>query len=389
MLKNFEYRLFPTKKQAAQLESQLAECRWLYNHLLEQRKTAYDEQKKSLSLYTQQKTYPKLKKARPSLKIVHSQVLQNVAVRLDLAFQGFFRRLKAREKPGFPRFRGANRYNSMSFPQVPGGCALQGHHLRLFKIGLVKIKLHRLLEGKMKTCTVRRSSTGKWYATFACQVTAKPLRESQEQVGIDVGLESFAHFSNDERIENPRFFRRDEKQLAKAQRRLNAEEKGTPARALHRQVVARIHERVKWRRKDFAHQQARKIVNRYGFICVEDLHVNWMLRNHCLAKSITDAAWTQFFDLLQSKAEDAGRSLVKVTPAYTSQDCSRCGHRQAMSLSQRWFVCPCCYLEISRDLNAALNILALGQQSFRATDKSSGFSHGELSRRVNGRLTRN
>ncbi len=306
MRQAFEFRLSPTKKQALALEGQLNECRWLYNQLLEQRQTAYETEKKSLTLYGQQAGYAELKKERPSLESVHSQVLQNVAVRLDLAFKAFFRRVKAGQKPGFPRFRGVHRYDSFTFPQAPSGCSIDGHHLKLSKVGQVKIKLHRALEGAPKTCTIKRSSTGKWYAVFSCEVERpEALPTSQEVIGIDVGIESFAHLSDDTKIENPRFFRADEKELAKAQRKLSKTEKGTPDRAQRRKPVGRIHERIQWRRKNFAHQQARKIVNQFGVIVVEDLNVNRMLHESCLAKSISDAAWSLFFNLLFVKS---GRS---------------------------------------------------------------------------------
>jgi putative transposase len=183
------------------------------------------------------------------------------------------------------------------------------------------------------------------------------------QVGIDVGLATFTILSDGEEIENPRFFRKEEKALAQVQRKHSKLATGTPERRKHRKAVARVHERVKWRRENFTHQQSRQIVDRYGVICVEDLLVNRMTHNHCLAKSISDAAWSAFFGQLACKAEEAGRQFVKVNPAYTSQDCSRCHHRQTMPLSERVYHCPCCLLSIDRDLNAAYNIRAVGLQS--------------------------
>ncbi len=363
MCKTFRYRLYPTQRQANLLNAQLEECRWVYNHFLEGRKTACEQTGKSPGLYDQQRELPGLKETRSSLINVHSQVLQNVAVRIDLAFQTFFRRVKAGEKPGYPRFRGHGRYDSMTFPQAPSGCELRDGFLRLSKVGAVKIVLHRQLQGTPKTCTIKRSPTGKWYACFSCEVAVpKPLKRSKEAVGIDVGLHSFATLSTGESITNPRFFRHDEKALAKAQRRLSREAKGTPERVRRRKVVGRIHERIAFRRLDFAHQQARKVVNRFGLITVEDLKVNRLVHNRCLAKSIADAAWSLFFTLLFGKAAEAGRTAVKVNPAYTSQMCSACGHRKKVALAERTFRCPCCTLEIDRDHNASLNILALGLQ---------------------------
>ncbi|MFI5277126.1 MAG: RNA-guided endonuclease InsQ/TnpB family protein, partial [Ktedonobacterales bacterium] len=264
------------------------------------------------------------------------------------------------------RFRGTGRYDSLTFPQVPVGCRLDAEtqRLRIANVGLVKIILHRPLEGTPKTATISRSSTGKWYVCFSCEcVESAPLPANGQQVGIDVGLKTFATLSTGAEIANPRFFRAEENALAKAHRRLAKEAKGTPERAKRRRVVARVHERVAWRRGDFAHQHSRHITDTFDVIAVEDLAVNRMTHNHCLAKSIHDAAWSQFASLLAYKAAWAGRKYVAVNPAYTSQDCSQCGHRHKLSLSDRTYTCPCCGLVIDRDRNASLNILRLGQQS--------------------------
>ncbi|MEO8954964.1 MAG: transposase [Ktedonobacteraceae bacterium] len=366
MHKMFQYRLYPTKKQVQLLNATLDECRWLYNHLLENRKTAYEQRGESLSCYRQIETFPLLKQDRPSLKTVHSQVLQNVAMRIDLAFKGFFRRCKAGETPGFPRFRGPDRYDSFTFPQsgfsivsVPP-TASHDERVVLSKIGRVKMVYHRSVKGKVKTCTLHKSSTGKWYAYFSVECEPERLPDCTHAVGIDVGLKTFATLSTGEEISAPKFFRQEEKALAKVQRKHATLVKGTPERRKHRKVVARVHERIGFHRDNFTHQEARQIVNRFGVICVEDLQVKRMTHNHCLAKSICDAAWSQFFDRLSSKAEEAGRTFIKVNPAYTSQECSRCHHRQKMPLSERTYHCPYCFLSIDRDLNAAVNIKAVG-----------------------------
>jgi putative transposase len=366
MRRAFKYRLYPNKRQAHLLSQQLEECRWLYNHLLAERKAAWENRQESLRLYDQQATLPSLKSARPMLAQVNAQVLQNVAVRIDLAFQAFFRRCKAGEKPGYPRFRGGGRYDSITYPQAPSGCKLDdvAHRVRLHGVGVVKILLHRPLEGTPKTATVTRSNTGKWYVCFSCECPEpSPLPKTGRQVGIDVGLRSFATLSTGQAIANPRFFRREEHALAKAQRRLSKEEKGTPEHARQRKVVARVHERITWRRGDFTHQHSRRIINQFDVIAVEDLSVNRMTHNHCLAKSIQDAAWSQFTFLLSYKAAWAGRKYAAVNPAYTTQDCSQCGHRQALTLSDRTYTCPCCGIVLDRDLNASMNILSVGQHA--------------------------
>ncbi len=376
MRKMFKYRLYPNKQQQRLLEQQLEECRRLYNDLLAARRDAWEQRQESLRPYDQQAMLPLLKAARPLVATVQSQVLQNVAVRIDLAFQAFFRRVRTggtNEKPGYPRFRGTGRYDSITYPQVSVGCKLDGEsdaearRLRLHGVGLVKIILHRPLEGVLNTATISRSSTGKWYVCFSCECAEPaPLPETSQQVGIDVGLKTFATRSDGQEIANPRFFRAEEHALARVQRRLSKEEKGTPERTKRRRVVARVHERTRWRRSDFTHQHSRRIVNGFDLIAVEDLSVNRMTHTHCLAKSIHDAAWSQFTALIVYKAAWAGRQYVAVNPAYTSQDCSSCGHRQTLSLSDlanRTYTCPCCGIVLNRDYNASLNILRLGQQS--------------------------
>lgn len=355
----------------------LEECRWLYNRLLEERELAWEAYGTNLSLYEQHKRLPLLKQERPSLETVHSQVLQNVALRIDLAFKAFFRRARAGEKPGYPRFRGAGWYDSFCYPQAPSGCQVRGDRLVLSKVGPVKVKLHRPLEGTPKTVCIRRSATGKWYASFSCDVEATPLPPLDTAVGIDVGLNAFAVLSTGETIENPRFLRHEERALARAQRRLSKEARGTARRRKRKKVVARVHERIAYRRRDFAHQHSRRIVNQHQVICVEDLQVNRMVHNHCLAKSIQDAAWSQFAACLSYKAASAGRRFVAVNPAYTSQTCSACGHRLAMPLGERVYSCPCCGLHLDRDLNASLNIRALGLQSLGLALEAPGFSRGE------------
>jgi putative transposase len=369
MKKSYKYRIYPARKQEKLLNSQLEDCRWLYNHFVAERKTSYETTGKAPGLYDQINSIPGLKLEREGLYSVHSQVLQNVAVRVDLAFQAFFRRVKSGEKPGYPRFKGYGRYDSITFTQVKtGGCRILGDKLVVSKIGHIKIKQHRPIKGQPKTATITRSATGKWYVCFSCEgVEPHLLPVSPTQVGIDVGLYTFASMSDGQAIENPRFFRQEERELAKAQRKLAAALKGTPLRKKRRKVAARVHERIGFRRTNFSHQESRKIVNSNGFIAVEDLQVNRMVHNHCLAKSIQDAAWSNFFDMLLCKAEEAGRIAVKVNPAYTSQTCSSCGHRQKLTLADRVFNCPCCQLSIDRDHNASLNILALGLQRLGAS----------------------
>ena len=366
MNKTLKYRLSPTKHQSKLLQSQLDECRWLYNKLLEERRDSWEQRHDGLSYFKQCKRITELKAERPSLGNVYSQSLQNVADRLDKAFQAFFRRVKSGEKPGYPRFKGFDRYDSFTYTQF--GFQLNDS-LHLAKVGDVKIKLHRQPFGQIKTCIIRRQA-GKWYACFAIQYEQEPLPKSDMAVGIDVGLESFATLSTGDKIANPRFFRTDEKALAKAQRKLSKLDKGTPERLKAKKVVCRIHERIFNRRHNFIHQEARKLVNTFGIIAVEKLNVKGMIGNHCLAKSIADASWGQFLNVLSSKAEEAGREFVAVNPNGTSQRCSRCHSIVPKGLGVRIHSCPHCGLIIDRDLNASYNILSLGLQALGLVPRS-------------------
>jgi putative transposase len=360
-MKAYRYRLYPTKSQVSQMEQTLEICRWVYNETLAMRKNAWEQEQKHISYYESKRQIPLWKKEHPELNRVYSQVLQDVSMRVDLAFKAFFRRVKAGEDPGYPRFKGKGRYDSFTYPQY--GFKLDGDRLHLSKIGDVKIVLHRPVEGTIKTLTIRRSSTGKWYACFSVEYDPSPVRQNNGEIGIDVGLESFATLSNGEKIENPRFFRTDEKALAKAQRRFSKAEKGTPEQKKARKIVARIHERIANRRLNFAHQTSRKVVDRFGTIVFEDLDIQNMQKNHHLAKSIADVAWNMFIRITESKAEDAGSRVVLVNPRNTSQMCSRCGMIVAKTLSDRAHSCPQCGLVMDRDQNAAINIMRLGLQS--------------------------
>jgi putative transposase len=356
----------------AALQRILDECRYLYNLCLEHRKLAYEELGMTLTKIDQLMLLPLLKKERPSLCTIYSQVLQDVVIRLDKAFQAFFRRCAAGEEPGFPRFQGVSRYGSFTYPQT--GFSIVGNELRLSKIGSFPFKAHRPIEGKIKTCTITRDATGNWYVCLSCEVLSKPLSINEKAVGIDMGLENWAYFSDGKVVENPRFFKRDEKALAKAQRKLDPLEKGSLQRTKQRNVVAKIHKRIRNRRSNFCHQVSRAIVNEYQYICVEELEVQKMVEGsplgHRMARSIADASWDQFCRFLSYKAEDAGRKIGFVNPAYTSQDCNKCGFREKKKLSQRTHVCAKCGYTAPRDLNAAENILALGLDGLGVSPRS-------------------
>jgi putative transposase len=372
-MRTYKYCIYPTKAQETILEQQLEECRWLYNKILGTRKDAYEQRQETLGNYDTMIMIPQWKNERPSLKRVHSQVLQNVNIRVDLAFNAFFRRVKAGEEdPGYPRFKGYLRYDSMCYPQYGNGVKLVGNLLNLSKIGSVKVKLHRELCGTPKTVCIRRSSTGKWFASFACECEPTILPAEHKRIGVDVGLSHFATLSNGEKIDNPRFFRRDANELAKAQRRLEKAAKGTPGRTRRKKVVARIHERIANKRTDFAHKLSRQLVNTYGVIVFEDLNITGMMSNQTkvfgnkLNKRIADVAWNQLAQFTAYKAADAGRLFLQVDPRNTSKMCSRCRSLVDKDLSVRVHDCPHCGLVLDRDHNAAINILALGLQRVNA-----------------------
>jgi len=369
MLKTYKFRLYPTKSQRTRMERTLDLCRWTYNRTLAYRKDAWEKEGRSTSKYETNNLLPGWKVEKPELCEVFSQVLQNAQERVDLAMKAFFRRVKAGENPGYPRFRGRGWYDSFTYPQF--GFKLEAGKLRLSKIGDIKIKLHRQIEGNIKRLTVSRSATGKWFACFTVDLEENhPPWKDGSAVGVDLGLESFATLSNGEKIENPRFFRSDEKELAKAQRKLSKAQKGTPERKKALKVVQRVHERIANRRHNFAHQVSRNLVDRFGTICFEDLNIKGMVQNHSLAKSISDVSWNMLVNFTSYKAASAGSIVILVDPRNTSKMCSRCGSLVEKSLSDRVHSCHCCGLSMDRDQNAAINILRLGMQSLRRIDRS-------------------
>jgi putative transposase len=368
MRKAYKYRIYLTNGQRRILAQQLEECRWVYNEVLAARKLAYEERGESLRLYDTINLLPVWKLSRPALKGVHSQVLQNVAVRVDLAFAAFFRRVKEdNPEPGFPRFKGQGRYDSITYPQYGNGVRLDGERLIVSKLGAVKLVLHRPIEGTPKTVTLMRARTGKWYAAFSCEVATLPLPPTELVTGVDVGLISFATLANGDEIENPRFYRRDEADLKRVQRRKDTAKQAQdwPENARCKLLLAKIHERIASRRSDFAHKRSRELVNQYQVIVLEDLAPHQMGRSRGMRKSIMDVAWAQFIGMTLSKAAEAGRTVILVNPRNTSKLCSGCGMLAEKSLSHRTHTCPHCGLVLGRDHNAALNILQRGLLSLR------------------------
>ncbi len=260
--------------------------------------------------------------------------------------------------------KSVSRYDSFTYPQS-GFVLLDHDRLRLSRIGALKIKLLRPVGGKIKSLTIRRDGAGNWVACFSCRVDHKPLPKIDTVVGVDVGLARFATYSSGEKVSNPHFFRKEEKALARAQRRLSKAEKGTLERVRLRKGLAHIHKRIANKRVDFAHKLSRQWVHSFGVITFENLDIVDMMGAHYrrMNRSISDAAWRQFVQFVAYKAEDAGRNFVRVEPRNASKKCSRCGRLAAKDLSVRVHVCSSCGLVQDRDHNAAINILRLGIQS--------------------------
>jgi putative transposase len=360
--KTFKYKLVPTPVQEQALETVLWRCRTLYNAALEQRKTWWQRgQGKRATYYQQKAELPDLRAACPDYAAINAQVLQDVILRVERAYQVFFRRLTAGEQPGYPRFQGRNRYHSFTYPQYGGGGVLDGGVLNLSKIGRIPIRLHRQMSGTPKTVTISREADG-WYVCISCaEVPAQPLPQTGEETGIDVGLKVFLVTADGGVIENPRHYRKAEKHLKKAQRRVSRRKKGSKRHCKAVALLKRKHQKVQRQRTDFHHKTALGLLRTYDTIYLEDLRVANMVRNHRLATSIADAGWAAFRTILEAKAACAGRQVIAVPPQYTSQDCSGCGMRVHKSLSVRTHVCLSCGLILDRDENAARNIQGAGQ----------------------------
>ncbi|MGL4610443.1 MAG: RNA-guided endonuclease InsQ/TnpB family protein [Trueperaceae bacterium] len=351
-LKAFKYKLNPTQNQAKQLDNTLFLCRQLYNAALEERITAYKKCAVSITRFQQDKYLPEIKEALPEYSNVHSQVLQDVLKRLDKAYQAFFRRIKAGAKAGFPRFQGRNRFDSFCYPQYK--TTPKDKHIYLPKIGNVRLRLSRAVGGKVKTATVKREADG-WYVVLVCEVEIQPLLATGNTIGIDLGLTDIVATSDGELIAAPRHFSKAQKALAKAQRRLARRKRGSRNREEARVQVAKLHQKVARQRADFLHKLSHRLVKENDVIIHEDLNIKGLAKG-MLAKSVHDVSWGKLIEMLTYKAENAGRQIVSVSPNYTSQDCSVCGHREKHPLWVRTFTCQGCGTFHHRDTNAAINV---------------------------------
>jgi IS605 OrfB family transposase len=395
MRKMFKYRIYLKKAIEQKLCWTLTRCRELYNAALSERKDAYKYAGQSRSYYDQQNDLPEIKaEIRPEYQEIGAHVLQDVLKRLDKAFQNFFRRIKEGQKPGYPRFQGRNRYDSFTYPdgagwklatqkRPPEKKGMVRANLNLSKIGTVKLHLHRNIVGTIKTLTIKREGEH-WYAILSCEIE-KPetLPNSYEDVGIDLGVTHFAALSDGTFIESSRHYRLAENKLKKVQGALARKKRGSHRRKKAVQAIAKVHRKVRNQRTDFAHKASRQLVNRYQVIVFEDLKTANLVRRPKpkrdeetgqyvpngaaakagLNKSIMDAGWSQFVEMCTYKAAWAGRTLLKVSPKYTSQICPNCGTLRKKTLEERWHSCAC-GCELDRDTASAKVILDVGHQTF-------------------------
>jgi putative transposase len=358
--KTFKYKLKPTPEQEQAMAFVVRRCCELYNAALQERKEAWQKCGVSVTGASQSAQLPDIKAVRPDYRDIHSQVLQDVLTRLDRAFHAYFHRIKNGETPGYPRFQGANRYHSFTYKQFGNGATLDNGFLVLSKLGRIAVRWSRPIEGTPKTVTISREADG-WYVCFSCaDIPVAPLPPTEQETGIDVGLESFATLSDGTMIHNPRCYRKAERRLKTAQRCVSRRKKGSHRRRKAVQLLAKVHLKVKRQRQDFHHKVALHLVQTNDAIYHEDLQTANLLKNHHLAKSIQDAGWSAFLSILSFKAACAGRRVVAVPPAYTSQACSGCKVLVSKGLSVRWHSCPECGTSLHRDHNAARNIERAG-----------------------------
>jgi len=330
------FRLYPSRRVEEALFQQLDLCRWLYNRLLEELCRAKTEGRR-LSQKDTQALIVELKKENPELRLVYSKVLQMVNYQLWGNVRALSAMKKSGRKIGRLRFKG-QWYKTLNYSQ--SGFRLEGKKLCLSKVGAVNVKLHRPIEGDVKGVFVERELSGKWFAVFQCENTVVPLAKNGKAVGLDVGVKHFLSDSDGRQIENPRFYERSLERVQRAHRVLSRKKRGSKNRAKARVRLARAYEKIVSQRDDFLHKLSRFYVNNYDIIAVEDLNATSMARNRHLAGRILDASWSRFFSMLSYKAENAGRTLVKVNPRGTSREYK--------------------HGELDRDYNASLNVLEKG-----------------------------
>jgi len=368
MIRTFKYRLYPRESQYQKMNYLLDLSRNVYNAALEQRINIYEETGKGITYPTQCKYFGDLRrKDHDGLSILNCSCMQLVLRRLDKAYRAFFRRVKAGETVGFPRFKSAKRWRSFEFV-YGNGCKLRFDDsnralLYIQNVGEIKIKFHRQIPENAKIKhVILKQNLNKWYALFSVEIPDEEIVvHAGSEIGIDVGLRSLLALSDGTLVENPRWLRSSLKELRIKQRRLSRRKRGSQNRRDAAYQVAKMHDHIANQRRDFWHKITRNLADTYALIAIEDLNLAFMTHNHHLALSASDAGLGLFRQLLEGKVEETGSQLIAVPPAYTSQRCSGCGEIVKKDLSIRVHSCPYCNLIIDRDVNAAINILNLAR----------------------------
>ncbi|MDP8934010.1 MAG: transposase [Cyanobacteriota bacterium] len=390
MRTSYQYKIKPTQEQVEKIARTLEMLRCQYNYLLAQRFDWHGqnccpldrcplicqipELKEQPNYYSQKASLTQLKVDRPWYKEIHSQVLQEVPKKVEITFERWLKGDSNGKKSGRPRFKGVGQYKTFTYPQF------KRHHfannkITLSKIGEVKVIVHRPIPVgfDIKTVSVTKKADG-YYVTLSLDdqtvPTIKPDFNSDNIVGIDVGLIDFYVASDGSRINAPKHLGKAERKLKSAQRRVSRRKKGSNRRKKAIKKLAIQHKKVADTRKDFHFKTARTLLDKYDVIAVEKLNIKGLVKTQ-LAKSINDAGWGQFIIILSNKAENAGLKVISVNPNGTSQECSNCGHKVKKQLSQRMHNCPVCHTSLCRDLNAAINIKARGTHALKAQLMSS------------------
>lgn len=362
-IKTFAYRLYPTKLQKRLLEATVETCRRFYNDCLAERKNVYQSEQRTVSKIEQLRKVKVLKDTSPFAKNIHSHILQVVVADLDKAFRAFFRRVKSGEKPGYPRFKGRDRFDSFGLKEYGNGFKIHGRRLKVSGIGRIAVRWHREMPSEPSIVRIIRKADG-WYACFSCEVEAKPLPATGTAAGIDVGIKSLITDSDGDATDNPKWYQGGQRRLRVLQRSGARKKKGGTNRRKAVGLLQRHHLKVSRQRQDFLNKLANSLIAKNDLVALEDLQILNMVRNRHLSKSILDAGWTYLVQRLHAKAEEAGRVVVQINPSGTSKTCSACDHVfEEMKLSDRWINCPECGLSLDRDRNAAINILKRGLQS--------------------------